>query len=596
MIVDRVALRETDIGVERSARVRWRDGHALVRIAAPPELVSDALDASPFVPACLLPAMRRGEDLEIDGPVSPRLVRGCSRARELYRGWAPELTGGELRVGEQAEPVGGGDGVGCFFSRGVDSSYSAAVPRAEADRLTTLVFLDGLEPLHDANVRAEEIRLARETARRVGLPLALATTNLREMTDPIVGDWEDMAGGGLSFAALALAGGLRSVVIPSSDGPMTVGPCGVSPLLDPLFSTEALQVDHDSVAITRVGKVLWLAAERPDLARVLKVCFAEDRADNCGRCPKCLLTMGALEAAGLLSEAEFFPHELDPDAIARLRVSALQARVELAELARALDPGRHRALRDAILHALRQPPRARRGSAPPDHTPGFRRRHDQLVWSLLRDDFASPAMNGAAAGSSLVGLVRVVDPKRRCHVYGAGSVPAGELVGELGALRAVDPGDGVPLSMSPEGFLVSAEHVPAPRPLTVARAARWALAPLSWRDSSEGLGTRVRATLSRTVGLAAARPAAPSGPNGSTLGYLRREAGEGRLPLFSSLHPITGDQLLTTDPSESVYLGYGDPDLLGHIEAEAPLTGSLGTGRPRLPWASRFGQRLPGRG
>ncbi len=83
-----------------------------------------------------------------------------------------------------------------------------------------------------------------------------------------------------------------------------------------------------------------------------------------------------------------------------------------------------------------------------------------------------------------------------------------------------------------------------------------------------------------------------SGPSGPPLGYLHRRAGPGRVPLFDAIHPITGDQLLSTHRWEAVDLGYGEPALIGYIGAEAPVTGALGTSRPWLPWASRFGQRV----
>ncbi|MDX6692311.1 MAG: hypothetical protein QOG15_3768 [Solirubrobacteraceae bacterium] len=52
---------------------------------------------------------------------------------------------------------------------------------------------------------------------------------------------------------------------------------------------------------------------------------------------------------------------------------------------------------------------------------------------------------------------------------------------------------------------------------------------------------------------------------------------------------VNGDQLLTSDPREASDLGYHDVTLLGHLVGEAPVTGALGTIRPRIEWASRFG-------
>ncbi|MGH2840233.1 MAG: hypothetical protein ACRDKY_05340, partial [Solirubrobacteraceae bacterium] len=70
--------------------------------------------------------------------------------------------------------------------------------------------------------------------------------------------------------------------------------------------------------------------------------------------------------------------------------------------------------------------------------------------------------------------------------------------------------------------------------------------------------------------------------------HLARQRTDGARPLYSAIHPVTGDQLLSNDPSESSDLGYGAPVLLGYVEAAAPASGSLALARPPVPWASRF--------
>src|SRR5918911_1375685 len=88
MVVSRLETRELDHAVERSATFAWPGGERRVAITVPPELAGDPDDASPFVPLALLPAMRSGTDVVVEGPVSPRLLRGARHAVELYRAWA----------------------------------------------------------------------------------------------------------------------------------------------------------------------------------------------------------------------------------------------------------------------------------------------------------------------------------------------------------------------------------------------------------------------------------------------------------------------------------------------------------------------------
>ena len=178
----------------------------------------------------------------------------------------------------------------------------------------------------------------------------VCSTNAREITDPLM-SWGDAHGGGLAFIALTLAGGAGHVIIPSTSGFASLSPHGSSPLVDPLYSTEALDLHHDAIARGRVGKVAWLAAQRPELLGLLKVCFAENRPDNCGRCGKCLFTMACLEAVGALGRADGFPDQIDLGAVAGMRHSTLSGRIDWCELWRAVPDG---PLREAILISLRR--------------------------------------------------------------------------------------------------------------------------------------------------------------------------------------------------------------------------------------------------
>jgi hypothetical protein len=331
VIVNDLQTRERGDDVERSARIRWDGGDFRLFVSTPARLAAPADEATGFVCAALLPAMRLGEDIEVREGVSKRLLDRLPRIVDVYATWDPRLHRSRVRAERELGPRSAARGVGCFFSRGVDSMHSAAVPRGLPGTLTELVHCDRLEPKHSEAVRVEEIRLAGEAARELRLPLVVIETNVRELTDPIVADWADMVGGGLALLAHAMAGGFGHVVIPSSAAPTTVIPTGSSPMLDGMFSTDELEVYHDAPA-TRPAKVAWLARERPELLPYLKVCFHEDRSDNCGRCPKCLATMLSLEAAGALGLATGFPREIDRAALAELDVSGLQPREEFREI------------------------------------------------------------------------------------------------------------------------------------------------------------------------------------------------------------------------------------------------------------------------
>jgi len=190
------------------------------------------------------------------------------------------------------------------------------------------------------------------------------------------------------------------------------------------------------------------------------------------------------------------------------------------------------------------------------------------------------------------GLVRAIDHQSWRHRYGAGAAPAvrgddRSPVTELGSL-ATEPGPQmVALHADDHGRLATDEYEPD-RPDGPRGRLRWARAPLGWSEASFGI--RARCALGRARRLVSRPWRGPSAIEpGTTLGYLHRDNGGGRRPLFSSVHPVTGDQLLTTRPKEAEDLGYPEPTRIGFIEAAAPVTGDLSRRRAIVPWAHRFG-------
>jgi glycosyltransferase involved in cell wall biosynthesis/GT2 family glycosyltransferase len=190
----------------------------------------------------------------------------------------------------------------------------------------------------------------------------------------------------------------------------------------------------------------------------------------------------------------------------------------------------------------------------------------------------------------LVGLLRSMDPSARRHRYGIGEIPSGHYVSELGALLA-DPGPAtLPVSISPDGRLATADYTPSPETPAWQAVARWVAAPAVWREVEIPAAARTRAVARRAATGAVRmvrRPREPAG--GPCVGYLHTRPARGRLALYSSLHPVTGDQLLSTGEHEGNDLGYVNTVLIGYLVGGAPETGRLGPIPTRPAWASRFG-------
>ena len=96
-------------------------------------------------------------------------------------------------------------------------------------------------------------------------------------------------------------------------------------MLDPLYSTGAVEILHQPNALTRFER-LESIAQNPQVLRNLVVCLAFPTAPqiNCGECEKCLRTMTALVALGKLEGARLFPARgVTPELLRRARLDEL---------------------------------------------------------------------------------------------------------------------------------------------------------------------------------------------------------------------------------------------------------------------------------
>ncbi len=203
---------------------------------------------------------------------------------------------------------------------------------------------------------------------------------------------------------------------------------------------------------------------------------------------------------------------------------------------------------------------------------------------------------GAATASDpgpSLGLVRVLDRDAQQHRYAVGRIPPGELVGELGSCHSRPTPGSVPLWLIDNGrYAVTDQYRPVLRRPLLRNVVRWTVAPATWSDL-EPLADRLRSVGARAT---EARqylrpgPLPAIGPLGRPVGFLNRVGDADAVALYAGVHPVNGDQILTRDQWELVQLGYVDIALLGFLQSAAPLTGRLSSRRPRLPWASRYGE------
>jgi hypothetical protein len=289
-----------------------------------------AEDATTWLPALLPLAMKSGATLSIEGAVDPLVVRQSRRAQEILSGWYSGLSVVPVETQGDAPSLPPADGVGCFFSGGVDSFHSALRQRERP--ITHLIFAHGFDiPIANSDLGALARTEARKAAEALGLPLIEISTDLRTLSDQRV-DWQTQYhGAAMAAVAHSLADHVGHVLFPGSLTEENAHPWGTHPDLDPQWGGSRVTLVHDSTDVTRSAKVRALAEHQVALDH-LRVCFKNPNgAYNCGRCEKCMRTMINLSAVGALERCKTLPTTIDPRAVRRMKIDSEPADIYIAE-------------------------------------------------------------------------------------------------------------------------------------------------------------------------------------------------------------------------------------------------------------------------
>ncbi len=280
----------------------------------------------PFLAAALLPAMAKGEPLEIEPSlaVSPKFLENVARLQEIHHCWNPELK--IVRVSAAVAPAGPvNEGAFSFFSGGVDSLFTFLERRAE---ISHAVFIHGFDFFtgRDSFQRA----IGRNAAFVGGLGKTLVPLETNFFPFAYSHNLSRVLTQGSTLGSVALLLGFSRAFIPSSAYNGDLVPCGSHPLTDPLYSNERVEVVHHGAEAKRVEKTMRIAECDAALAN-LTVCI-EDMNVNCGRCAKCLRTMTTLALLGKAPAS--FPWPLSFKAIRRVdwsrELNLIEQNIDLA--------------------------------------------------------------------------------------------------------------------------------------------------------------------------------------------------------------------------------------------------------------------------
>ena len=277
-----------------------------------------------FLLACTLPAMRYGEKrIALDAPICPELKEGLITAMNYLIDWH----GGDRRVIPIEAPLQSRvlfpdkpPRAGCLFSGGVDAlamvrdnhlNFPPEHPCYIRDGILVYGVLEGedeFDPSFQNVINAMSIM-----AKDAGINLIQVNTNTNAHLRDLDSDYSfwrfEYHGSFLSAIAHAFAPRLSAVSIASTYDIANLEPWGSHPLLDHLYSNTGLQIHHANAALSRLEKTK-LVGEWDVALKHLRVCNNKESYSqgnyNCGQCEKCVRTMTALLALGLLDKTATF--------------------------------------------------------------------------------------------------------------------------------------------------------------------------------------------------------------------------------------------------------------------------------------------------
>lgn len=270
--------------------------------------------ADPVVIALVIPALRAGFDLAVNGPVTDELVFQHPELQAVYA----ECGFGDPRsvVFRDAVPAADrGGNVLAGFSGGIDSfamvgEYLAG-DTPERLRLTHLLFNNvGSHATGAEELWQRRYRRLLPTVEELGLPFIAVNSNLDQI--PGSDDYQVVNSPANASIGHLLGGSGGTWVFSSSVEYRRVSASKdvynsafVDPMALPLMSTAAMQLRLSRSDLRRIDKAR-VVAEIPQAWASLDVCIHEGKVGvpNCSQCWKCQMTLAAFDLLGVTNRFE----------------------------------------------------------------------------------------------------------------------------------------------------------------------------------------------------------------------------------------------------------------------------------------------------
>lgn len=301
------------------------------------EEFSQSLSCNPhaFLIACAIPALHYGEErVFIDAEICSELREGLSVAMGWLRHWFQpdrEPLQIEAKTRSNIPARSGPERAGFLFSAGIDSLATLRANRLNYSEEHPLSIKDGLLvyglEMDDPKAFEYVVNSLSDLAPKISITLIPVYTNhylhYRD-EDSRAGFtfwWERYEGAALAAVAHAFARRFKVVSIASDYDIPNLRPFGSHPLLVPNYSSSDLRIQLYGSHLSRFARTKLVADWGVPLKHI-RVCnlyrLYRPGELNCGECDKCIRTMLALLALGVLDQTSAFPeNDLSPELLHR---------------------------------------------------------------------------------------------------------------------------------------------------------------------------------------------------------------------------------------------------------------------------------------
>lgn len=285
-----------------------------------------AFDMSPFAAALLIPSMKLGSPLIIDGEISEQMYKGLHEIMETMLSWNLGLKPINIQVSRLKKDSYKPNKHAMFFSGGVDSFYTYLKNKLTGKKkVSYFILANGFDVgLNNTKLWRSTVSTVQSVAENEGVEIIKIESNARVLTEPII-SWGFNHGGCLAALGLVLRKKIKSAFVASTFYRDNIFLWGTHPDIDHLWGTETFSLYHHGTEATRLEKVRFIS-RYPIVLKNLRVCYLnKENKFNCGKCDKCLRTMIEMYIAGTLERSRTFPKTIDIEAVKHLHIEGKQS-------------------------------------------------------------------------------------------------------------------------------------------------------------------------------------------------------------------------------------------------------------------------------